>query len=506
MTLRDYLRVFRRRWLIILASVLVAGGVTWLVTPEYDDTRRPTGYTATAVLLVESAPAAEPPRGSTVRPVQQGANLSRVALFVTAGDIPANVADALAYTGNPAVLASSIEVTPDSSAGSLTISATSSDPERAAAIANGFADETVSYYEGGRDGAVVTILQRATPIAQTTSGGFVVPPGKLPRALIAGALGLLFGAALALIMDHLDSRLRSRDQVGEGLHMPVVAEVPKLSRLKKEDGLRVVAEPLDPFADAYRSARSAITHLPSLGVEGAAGVRDGHPSWGGANVVLVTSGFAGEGKTTSVANLAASFAETGKSVLVVDGDLRKPDTHEMLDVPPGAGVSDYLADPEGMPLVSLMRPTSVPGVRMITAGGRLDAPTALVSRMGPLLDAVRSEADVVIVDSSPMLAASDVYDLLPLVDTVLVVVRSGRLTEAAGTRMAELLGRFQVPVTGAMLICAPAGSDGYGNGYGYGYGYGYGAGKRGKSTSKGRRSKTVDAASREGEQRPSRAR
>ena len=76
-----------------------------------------------------------------------------------------------------------------------------------------------------------------------------------------------------------------------------------------------------------------------------------------------------------------------------------------------------------------------------------------------------------LVDSAPLLAASDVFDILPMVDTVLLVVRSGRLTEASGARVAELLGRFQVPVVGAALIGAPVNrSDGYGYGYGYGYG------------------------------------
>lgn len=470
MTLRDYLRIFRRRWLIILASVLVTAGVTFLVSSNEDTSRQPTGYSATATLLVGAAPT---PTGTTN--TQSGGNLSRVALFVKTGEIPQRAASALG-AADPVTLASGIEVTPDSAAGALTITAKASQAERAAATANAFTDATVAFYEGDRDGVRITVLQRATPVAIAPSGGFIVPPGKLPRSLIAGALGLLFGLALALIVNHLDTRLRTRDQVAKALRMPVIAEVPKLRRTA--DGtLGVLEEPLSPYADAYRSARTAITHLPSRPV-----VVDGVPSaargvWGDqAPVVLLTSGLASEGKTTSVANLAASFAETGQKVLVVDADLRKPDTHLLLDVPQSAGVSDYLVNPDAHPLRSLIRPTRIKGVSMITAGTALNSPTALVSRLEPVLEGLRSQADVVIVDSAPLLAASDVFDLLPLVDTVLIVVRSGRLTDAAGERIAELLGRFNVPVIGALLIGAPVGSDGYGYGYGRGHGYGRGYG------------------------------
>ncbi|WP_203568226.1 polysaccharide biosynthesis tyrosine autokinase [Aestuariimicrobium ganziense] len=455
MTLRDYLRIFRRRWLIILACTLVAAGVVFAIT---DESERPAlGYAATATLVVDGENA-------------QG-NLSRIALYVTTGDIPVRAAAALGHQGDPAVLASELEVTPDPAAGALTITARSDQAERATAVANTFADETVKYFDANRQLGQVRVLQRATPVAETPSGGFVVPPGRLPRTLIAAALGLLLGAALALIVDHLDSRLRTRDQVHKVLRMPVIAEVPKLLRTRKNSPLPVVSQPLGPYADAYRSARTAITHLPAQQLEGnAAGEATERP--GAGKVVLVSSGFASEGKTTSVANLAASFAETGKSVIVVDGDLRKPDAHLLLDVPEGAGVTDYLSNPTDFPLRAVIRPTNVAGVEMITAGTQLDSPTSLVTRMGPLVDDLCHQADVIIVDSSPLLAASDVYDLLPLVDAVLLVVRSGRLTTSAGERIAELLGRFRTPVIGAMLIGAPVSDQGYGYGYGSGYGYG----------------------------------
>ena len=187
--------------------------------------------------------------------------------------------------------------------------------------------------------------------------------------------------------------------------------------------------------------------------------------------IVLMAGLQGAGKTTTVANLAASFAETGQRVLVLDADLRSPDAHNLFDVPQGAGISDHISDPGDVSLEALVRPTSVPGVRIITAGTRLAHPESLSSRMGHLLSEAREMADVVVIDSAPLLAASDVFDILPMVDTVLLVVRSGRLTDVAAHRVADLLGRFQVPISGLVLIGTRGRRvDGYGGSYGYGYG------------------------------------
>lgn len=471
MTLRDYAKVFRHRWAVIAASTIIAALVMFLVTPAYTDTTQKVGsYTATATLLVGGP-------GDAAGTAQ--ASLGRIALFVTSGEIPKRAAESLGYEGDPSLLASGLTVEQDPSAQALTITAAASDGDRAAAVANAFANEAVGYFgesDSGVGDATVSVLQEASPIPNNPGGGFVVPPSRPARTAIAAVLGLMLGLALALVLHHLDSRLRTRDEVHEALRVPIVAEVPMLSRAQRSPGrIAVIDQPLGIHADGYRAARSALTHIPSHRVPGewSPQSRKGIDAAVAESprVVLVTSGHAGEGKTTTIANLAASFAEAGQQVLVLDADLRSPDVHQHFDVPQAEGISNYLGSPGDYSVDSLVRPTSVRGVWVITAGTRLDRPTSLVSRLGPLLDAARGRADVVLVDSAPLLAASDVFDILPMVDTVLLVVRSGRLTEASGARVAELLGRFQVPVVGAALIGAPVNrSDGYGYGYGYGYG------------------------------------
>lgn len=477
MTLHEYWKVIRHRWILILASVLVAAGFAWLITPASTETTRQVGsYTATATLLIGQGPI--DPQAQNLDTVG-GASVGRIKLFVTTGEIPKRAAEALQFGGDPAVLAARLTVEEVEQAQAITISTVAPNGDQAADTVNTFAQETVRYFDEGNQGTGNTrlsILQEATPIPNDSRPILTLPAGRLPRTALAALLGLLIGFGIALILDRLDSRLRTRQEVHEALSMPVIAQVPRLKRSERASGrLGVVAEPLGEYANGYRAARTALMHLPGQQVPGdwaSQGAADENKEkFQPARVVLVSSAFEAEGKTTSVANLAASFSETGQSVLVLDCDLRSPDTHNHFDVPQGAGISDHLVQGSQGSIQPLVRPTNTNGVYIITAGTRLDHPAALTSRLAPVLEEARKMADVVIVDTAPLLAASDVFDVLPLVDTVILAVRSGRLTELAGQRVAELLGRFQVPVTGAILIGAPARrSEGYGSRYGYGYG------------------------------------
>lgn len=467
MTLLDYIKVFRHRWPVIMICALVAGAVTWFITPASSDTTKKVGsYNATATLVV----------GTTVAQ-PGGPNLGRIALYVTTGEVPKRAAAVVSFKGDPALLAAGLTVTPDPASGALTVSATASDGARAAAVSNAFANELVKYIsEAKRPGAeetTLSVLQAATPIPNASKdGGFVVPPGRGPRTAMATLLGLLVGLGAALVLDRLDSRLRTRADIHSALRMPIIAEVPRLKRSQRHRAmLGVLEDPLSLYADGYRAARTALTHIAGQVMPGDYSPRGSNEQprrpTKGARLVLVTSAHASEGKTTSVANLAASFAETGQRVLVLDADLRSPDIHNAFDVPQGAGISDYLTAPGDTSLDAVVRPTSVPGVRIITAGTSLAHPASLASRMGHLLEETREMADVVLIDTAPLLEASDVFDILPMVDTLLLVVRHGRLTEVAGNRVAELVGRFQVPVSGVIIVGARAK---LGDTYGYGYG------------------------------------
>lgn len=481
MSLHDFIKILRQRWWVILLCTLVAGAAMFVITPARGDTTQRIGsYTATTTMLVgyRPAPAATPGRNNEEpQPAVERASMNRISLFITTGEVPKRAAAKLSYNGDPALLATSITVTTDPSSESLTISTTAADGDRAALVANTFAEEAATYFREappGAGSAELTVLQEATPIPNRSTAGFVIPPDRNIRTALAALVGLLVGLAIALVLDRLDSRLRTRAEVAEALRMPVIAEVPRLKRGDRAEGtILTLSKPLSVYADGYRAARTALMHLPTQQVMGDWSPRranggDADEIVKEAQVILLSSAHAAEGKSTSVANLAASFAETGMRVLVLDADLRSPDAHVKFDVPQGAGISDYLMSRGAVELEDIMRPTSVEGVRIVTAGTRLDYPASLTSRLAPLLADARQKADIVLVDTAPLLAASDVFDILPLADAIVLVVRAGRLTENAANRVAELLGRFRVPVTGAILIGGHVRKADYGSGYGYG--------------------------------------
>lgn len=504
-TFGGYLKVFRRRWIVIVLATLTAALAMWAVTPAQAITEeRPVNYTATATILVSPFPVPTPTDGSTLAPDPRAPmTLERIALYITTGTIPARSAKALDFTEDPAMLASQILVVTDSGAQAITISSTMADGERAAEVVNRFAAEAVRFFD--RDRSVrrqvsLTILQEGTPLPNWPDAGFVIPADRPTRTAIAAGLGLLLGLALALILEQIFARLRSRDEVVKTMRLPVLAEVPRLGkRARTKSPIMVAADPLSPYADAYRGVRAALLHAPLRRAE--AGALPGRADAVGTSsrVILVTSAHAGEGKTTSVANLAASFAETGLSVLVLDADLRSPDAHLLLDVPEGAGISDYLANPTSTSLERLARPTTVPGVKIITAGTSLDRPETLTSRLGGVVAEAKRLADIVLIDTAPVLEASDTFDVLPLVDSLVLVVRSGRLTEVDGTRTTELLRRFQVTVAGVILVAVSKTSAGK-------YGYGYGADKGGRRaeapTRRARGKAPVEPAQTEAEETP----
>jgi Mrp family chromosome partitioning ATPase len=139
-------------------------------------------------------------------------------------------------------------------------------------------------------------------------------------------------------------------------------------------------------------------------------------------------------------------------VLILDCDFRHPDTHTFLDVPESRGLSDLLLEDRADDLEALVRPTAIEGVSLVTAGLRVDQPTLLPTRMDQLVQQARALADVVIIDCAPLLHANDAIDLMPFVDAVLIVCKSGRTTREQAERIAELLSRMRVPVVGVLLV------------------------------------------------------
>jgi Mrp family chromosome partitioning ATPase/capsular polysaccharide biosynthesis protein len=444
----DYLRVLRRRWKIIIAAAFVTTLAVFMLAQTQALGVVSGSYTATATLV-------QPPdaaNAGSVMPVKV------TALLVTTGPVPAAVAKRINFTGDPGALADSLQVQPDTETGAVTVAATATDPDEAALVANTFAEETVAEVNQRAAGteARIEILQAAVP--QPTDTGLIRGPTTQSGRLLLGLIvGLILGSALALLLERFDTSVRDRADVERAYRVPVLAEIPRLPRsARAEQGVVVTSQPASMAAEAFRSLRSSVLLIPSRVLQPAD--RDtGRVDSSGENkrpqLILVTSARSGEGKTTVAVNLAAAVAEGGQRVLVLDCDFRRPDAHRFLDVPDGPGLSDLIhAGEDAQQLLALSRPTALDGIRLVTAGTMVDQPPALPTRIAGLLAEARGLADIVIVDSPPMLLGNDAMDLMPYVDTVLVACRSGRLRREQAGRASDLLTRMRVPVVGAALI------------------------------------------------------
>lgn len=491
MSVQDGLTAIRRLWPVIVACGLVAGIAMWMVTPVSINTeRKVASFDAIATLLVvdqappgqpaptgtpegfrtpspiptptasptrtaspgrssNSSPTPTPTRTPTVTDADRKLALHRVALLVRTGEIPYLAARRLGYRGDPALLAGRVRVQADGSSGAITIWMTSKDSGPAVETVNAFAEATVAYFEGpsGEMGVDVLLLEEATALPRETTDAYVAPPSKWSRTLTAAVLGLLMGLGLALVLVRLDPRLRGRRQVADALALPVLAEISRSRRRPGSGkgggglgGIAVIDSPRSAEADGYRVLRSAVLHARSQ--------RVGDQEGAEAYVILVTS-LAGSADEP-ILNLAAGLAQDLR-VLVIDGDLRDPQLHQWLDVPDGEGVTDFLAASRAE-LSLFARPTRVSEVRLILAGRGTGHPASVASQMGRVVIAAREAADVVIIKGPPLLAASEVFDLIPIADLVLIAVRSGRLERAAARRARDLVHRFRQVDVGVVLV------------------------------------------------------
>lgn len=177
--------------------------------------------------------------------------------------------------------------------------------------------------------------------------------------------------------------------------------------------------------------------------------------------IVVTSSGPGEGKSHTAANLAVSIAQSGKSVLVIDADLRNPTQHKLFGLDNRAGLSVYLV--EDQDYRSYVGETAVPGVRVLPAGPVPPNPAELVGskRMKRLLEGVGGEFDVVLIDTPPVIAVTDALNLAQEADGVILVLASGEVDKDHAQTAKDLLDKLQIKILGAVLNKAGRNSDEY---------------------------------------------
>ena len=254
-------------------------------------------------------------------------------------------------------------------------------------------------------------------------------------------------------LDRLDQRVHSLAELRQAMGLSVLGEIGQVPAdqlaLVGPIGLISHSKPRSNWAEAFRAVRTNVDFLR----------RNQR-----LEVVMVTSPYAGDGKSTSASNLAISFAYAGRRVLLVDCDLRRPTQDKLYVLSRERGLSNLLKDL--MPVEQVVQRTTIDNLDVITAGPEVDNPAELLSspRLKELLDEFRQSYEVIILDAPPVLAVTDPAIVGAVADGIVVVVHASTLRHHDAARTRELLDNLGTPVLG-MIVNGIGHAD---SGYGYG--------------------------------------
>jgi capsular exopolysaccharide synthesis family protein len=268
-------------------------------------------------------------------------------------------------------------------------------------------------------------------------------PRKVRNYELALFFGLALGIGLAIFFERMDNTVKTPDDVTQQLGLPFLGMVPTANLGRLADGdfgqadLPVVLrEPQSAAAEAYRVIRTNLIFSA--------------PSKTG-RLILFGSANPGEGKTTSVANLAASLAQNGARVLAVDADLRRPTLHRHFGLEHTPGLSDLVVG--RAKLADVVHATSVPGLSVLPCGYIPPNPAELLGSdaLRDVLQALRKKYDWVLVDAPPILAMADTPVLCPFVDGLVLVIWSESSSRPALRRALDQIERVGGKLTGVVL-------------------------------------------------------
>jgi polysaccharide biosynthesis transport protein len=314
-------------------------------------------------------------------------------------------------------------------------------------------------------------------------------PNKPLNLALGLSLGLLFGIALAFFVEHLDSSIKTPDDIDRFIKLPALGVIPSAASLlssgrrkllpvpggaaaAKADGgtgksveLITYNDTKSLISEAYRNLRTSV--LLSSG--------SGRPP----KILLVTSSQAGEGKTTTAINIAITLAQTGEKVILLDCDMRNPRVHRVIGLENTVGMSTFLSG--NSDLSSLIQQSEIPNLFAVSAGRVPPNPAELLgsARMKQGLTLLDEYFDHIVIDSPPVLSVTDARIIGSLVDGVVLVVKGGETPKEAVQRTKRLLQEVHAHILGTLLNNVDVHSADYyyySKYYYYGYGkkYGYG--------------------------------
>jgi Mrp family chromosome partitioning ATPase/capsular polysaccharide biosynthesis protein len=502
-TIRDYVALLlRRKWIIVATTVTVTLAAGFL---SY---RQPAMYRATSEVWLKQGDLA-----ATLSGIQDNSvwlDPTRVAQTqIALASTPTVASAVLKRTGlsswTPGKLLGQVDITAATNADLLDFSVTNHDPALAQRLANAYASQYTIYRRQLDTQALNTALRdlqrridelnasgqrsfarslvakqeqlrtlrevetsNATVVRRASGAGQVQPRPKRSAA-IGFVLGLMLGIGLAFLRDALDTRIRRGEEIGERLGLPLLARIPAPPRqFQRRDRLVMLEDPTMGQAEAFRMLR---TNLDFANLER-------H-----ARSIMVTSALEGEGKSTTVANLAIAAARAGRKVALVDLDLRRPYLANLFDIVERPGLTNIVLGEVTVEtaMTRVAIPAATHGGRNVSRNGnghaQLDSfldvlpsgpapPDAgeLVgtTAMSNILAELSDRYDLVLLDTPPMLQVGDALTLGSHVDAMLLVARLPNVRRPVLKELERVLEHCPVAKLGFVLVGADL-EDGYGS-------------------------------------------
>ena len=457
MNLQDFIKLLRNRWVTIVVTTLI----TVLAAVAYTLSQTPM-YQAETRLFISTTSVATT-SGISTSDLYNGNRLSQERVLsytelVMGETLAQRTIDRLDLDMSAQSLKAKVIAKSKPETVLIDVSVIDSSPVQARDIANALSDEFVSMAReletpapGARPEARVVVEQRAT-VPETP----VVPKKKRDLAL-GVILGGMLGLGLAFLRDQLDNTVKTQETLEEITGTGAVGYIPLDKKLTETPAISFDTDN-SASAEAFRKLR---TNLQFLAVD--------HPP----RVIVITSSSPSEGKSTTSINIALALAEAEHTVVLVDGDLRRPRLAKYLDVLGSVGVSTVLSG--GAALDEVLQSTKFPRLKVLAAGPTPPNPSELLGSLAAekMLAELRSGFDYVIIDSAPLLAVTDGAILAAKSDGALVVVKAGKTRRDQLSHAIGMLHDVGATLLGAVLTMMPTrGSGAYSYNYYYSGGYG----------------------------------
>ncbi|MFC7486546.1 polysaccharide biosynthesis tyrosine autokinase [Knoellia sp. CPCC 206453] len=400
----SYVQILRRRWRTMMAVALavtaLASVLTLLATPQY------TSSTQFFVSTSGSQDSSQLAQGGTF--TQQ--RVKSYSELLKAPKLLDPVIEKAGIDDQVSTLAAKITATTPPDTVLIDVSVTDPSPTKARDIAQAIAETfptVVSDLE--RVNADTASPVKVTLLREPTESESPVSPRPLRNIVLGVVLGLLLGFAAAVLKQLLDNKLRTKEDV-EGLTETVVLGGIPFDADAAKHPLIIQADPLAGRAEAFRSLRTNLQFVDATN----------HP-----RVIVITSSIAGEGKSSTTANLALAMAESGASVCVVEGDLRRPRLLTYLGLEGSVGLTDVLIG--RYELDDVLQPFGAHSLTVLGAGASPPNPSELLgsTAMRTVLDDLRRRFDYVLIDGAPVLPVTDSTVLTRLADGAIIVAGSG---------------------------------------------------------------------------------